>query len=193
MIEDFFGFKELGIDKEHDNLNIPTQLWYAHDEEKKKAAQKSKMKQHRYPIPPKFQPVSSSQPFIGLLRPWYNKRLKEDGMIEDEYKRSSTRRPPHPPVQFRYTNSKLLIMDKPRKRVLEDGSNTIYEPMKPPVKRRKSVMDDATKAERKKQRMELKAQKKQAEKEQKKKQREEIKSAKQMAKKNAQQHESTTL
>lgn len=176
IVEDFFGFKEIGLDKEHDNLKIPMELWYANDQDKWKAYVESKTSQHyKYPIPPRFQPITNSQSFIGLLQPWYDKRIHDHpNMLEDEYTRRTHR--PVPPIQTRYTNSKLIVINKSmvRKRVLKDGSNLHT---KPPQKRKK--MDEETKAEKKKQRLELKAQKKQAEKEQKKKQREELKLAKQ--------------
>lgn len=165
------------IDKECKNITVPVHLCYSAQDEK---AKKTLLKQrdHKYPIPPRFQPITDIHSFIGLLQPWYHARLSNNEgktIIEDEFIQKRKDRPRYPAVTPRSTNSKLFLMKKPmsNKRVLKDGSNIIHHDI--PAKRKKTVMDEATKAERKKQRLELKAQKKQ---EEKKKQREELKTKK---------------
>jgi len=91
---DFFGFKQMGIDIS----NIPVELW------KRKADHpvRSKIRQARrhayfsqpmqppttsYQPAPKFKPiVDLNTQVIGLLKPYYQKKIIENDMVEDENK-----------------------------------------------------------------------------------------------------------
>ncbi|ORX41466.1 hypothetical protein BCR36DRAFT_339426 [Piromyces finnis] len=97
---DFFGFKQMGIDIS----NIPTELW------RKKADHpiRSRIRQARrynygfsqpsqpsvttYQAAPKFKPiVDVNTQVIGLLKPYYEKKIIENDMVEDENKPSRLR------------------------------------------------------------------------------------------------------
>jgi transcriptional activator SPT7 len=118
----------------------------------------------KHATPPPFTKVTNPESFIGLLQPWYKKRLEDHpDLLEDEYLPRHRHRNRYPPL------------NKPMKRrVLKDGSNTHYSNEE--KKKRKHQMEEL-KAERKRQKLELKAQKL-AEKEQKKKEKEEQRLAK---------------
>ncbi|KAI8376113.1 uncharacterized protein BYT42DRAFT_614896 [Radiomyces spectabilis] len=166
--EDFFGFKELGLDKEYDlqTFIVPARLWH---------------ERIKYPPPPAFAPVVSEKEFIGLLQPVFRKKLEENNntLVEDEYlvnrRRNRARFPP--------TNK----INAARRKVLKEtgnnqgsGSSVAMEAKK--IKRKRTLEEvKAEKAEKKRQKMEVKAQKL-AEKEQKRKQKEEMKEKERLAK-----------
>jgi len=96
---DFFGFKQMGIDVS----NIPADLW------RRKADHpvRSKIRQARrhalfsqpsqpttttYQPAPKFKPITDlNTQVIGLLKPYYQKKIIENDMVEDENKPSRVR------------------------------------------------------------------------------------------------------
>lgn len=125
----------------------------------------------KYPSPPPFIPIRTPSSLVGLLQPWYSKRLEENQTIEDEYIPKTKRNnnmPRYPPVNIKsaYIEHQQNTI---KKRVLKDGSNT--NASEETKRKRKRAMEES-KAQKKQQKLELKAQKL-AEKEQKKKQREE--------------------
>lgn len=127
----------------------------------------------KYAAPPIFLPVTSTEPFIGLLKAWYETRLDK---VEDEYiiqKRGN--RPRYPPVNVRSAYIQHQQLQTVKRRVLKDGSNTNQANEEAKRKRKRAI--EESKAQKKKQKLEIKALKL-AEKEQKKKQREEEKLAK---------------
>ncbi|ORX84482.1 hypothetical protein BCR32DRAFT_291291 [Anaeromyces robustus] len=96
---DFFGFKQMGIDIS----NIPTELW------RRKADHpiRSRIRQLRrrdfsftpaqntpttYQPAPKFIPITDlNTQVIGLLKPYYQKKMIENDMVEDENKSTRVR------------------------------------------------------------------------------------------------------
>ncbi|KAI9259782.1 hypothetical protein EDC94DRAFT_612072 [Helicostylum pulchrum] len=166
--EDFFGFKELGLDQAFNmrSLTVPPRLLIGKDKPliiPTKSEPKTK-----YPHPPSFIPATPHA-FIGLLKPWFQSRPPTT--LEDEYIPKKSTRPRQPPVNIR---SAYLQHQQAKRRVLKDGSNT--QANEEAKRKRKRALEES-KAQKKKQKLELK-QLKLAEKEQKKKIREEEKLAK---------------
>jgi hypothetical protein len=196
---DFFGLKDLGLDQELGacTLEIPSKLWFGNDRQKLSIhARKPKGKSAyvtttmflytnsfeepvvKYPIPPSFSAITSEKSFIGLLQPWYRKRLQEEpDAIEDEYIKRRPYRSRYPPVHIRSANPQMhslttAAQSTGRRRALKDGSNTIHASLTEEMKKKRKQMNEEAKAERKKYKLEQKVQKI-ADKELKKKQREE--------------------
>ncbi|KAG0172229.1 Transcriptional activator spt7 [Apophysomyces sp. BC1034] len=102
--EDFFGFKELGLDKECNltTFSIPSRLWFGKSKQKEEDIKtENKEPLFKYPPPPAFTPISSERDVIGLLRPLFRKKLSEatQGLFEDEYLPNRYRnRPRYPPT-----------------------------------------------------------------------------------------------
>ncbi|ORY04517.1 hypothetical protein K493DRAFT_296956 [Basidiobolus meristosporus CBS 931.73] len=105
--EDFFGFKELGLDKEFNinTLSVPTKLWYGQKQNRNIPSQSTSapISDVPYPPPPAFSPIKSSEGVIGLLRTYYAKKLDENSgdFVEDEFLSAKLRnpfKPRYPPV-----------------------------------------------------------------------------------------------
>ncbi|KAF7724387.1 Transcriptional activator spt7 [Apophysomyces ossiformis] len=104
--EDFFGFKELGLDKEYNvtAFSIPSRLWFGKSKQKEesiKTENKGVEPLYKYPPPAAFTPIGSERDVIGLLRPFFRKKLGESpqGLVEDEYLPNRYRnRPRYPPA-----------------------------------------------------------------------------------------------
>ncbi|CEP17453.1 hypothetical protein [Parasitella parasitica] len=184
--QDFFGFKEIGLDQEYhtNSLQIPPKLWFGDDESRLKKLVHSKTKEEpqlNYPLPPTFSPVQNEDSFIGLLKPWYKKRIHDNpNAVEDEFKPTRrSNRPKNPPIHLRSANCSHINQNK--RKALKDGSNTIHSLALMEEKKKRKRLLEESKAEKKKQRLELKAQKL-AERGQKKKIREEIRERERLAK-----------
>ncbi|KAJ2964384.1 hypothetical protein NQZ79_g717 [Umbelopsis isabellina] len=152
--EDFFGFKNLGLDKELnlDRINIPSRLWYGKD----------KAKDHV--IGPKSnEPVLEFPPPPAFLR-------TEGNLVEDEYQTTRRSKPRYPPIL-----SKAGGLN--RKRPLKDANGEL----KKAKKKKPMEIIQAERAEKRKLKQEARAQKV-AEREQKKKMREELKERDRLAK-----------
>ncbi|RUS30725.1 hypothetical protein BC938DRAFT_479038 [Jimgerdemannia flammicorona] len=166
--EDFFGFKELGLDKEFslETLSVPSRLWFGGAKAKPKLPGLApKEKPLQYPPPPQFAPITDADSQIGLLRTFFAKKLEEanGNLVEDEFMVNKYRNRPRLPPSGK-------LNPTGRKRPIKEDLNELKK------KKRKKDMErlQAERAEKKKQKAELKAAKV-AEKEQKKKQKEEIK------------------
>ncbi|KAK9721801.1 Transcriptional activator spt7 [Basidiobolus ranarum] len=105
--EDFFGFKELGLDKEFNisTLSVPTKLWFGQKQNRNIPSQSTSAPTPDvpYPPPPSFPPIKSSDGVIGLLRIYYAKKLEENNgdFVEDEFLSPKMRnpfKPRYPPV-----------------------------------------------------------------------------------------------
>ncbi|KAK4516715.1 Nucleolar GTP-binding protein 1 [Mucor velutinosus] len=186
--QDFFGFKELGLDQEYNmsSLQIPAKLWFKNDESKLKKMAQGKTKEEpqcKHPAPPPFTPVESEDAFIGLLKPWYRKRMQDNpqnAAMEDEFKPTKkSNRPKYPPIHIRSANAAHINSNK--RKALRDGSNTLHSTVLMEEKKKRKRMLEESKLQKKRQRLELKAQKL-AEKEQKKKLREENRERERLAK-----------
>ncbi|RUS22446.1 LOW QUALITY PROTEIN: hypothetical protein BC937DRAFT_89120 [Endogone sp. FLAS-F59071] len=168
--EDFFGFKELGLDKEFglESLAITSRdlshiLHLLIVDRMLKRVPKEKPLQ--YPPPPQFTPITDADSQIGLLRPSFAKKLEETNgnLVEDEFMVNKFRSRPRLPPSGK-------LNPTGRKRPIKEDLNELKK------KKRKKAMEQlqAERAEKKKQKAEAKAAKV-AEKEQKKRQKEEIK------------------
>ncbi|CEP13306.1 hypothetical protein [Parasitella parasitica] len=177
--EDYFGFKNIGLDREYnlDALNIPSRLWFGRKDKSPTMKDANKEPQYKYPPPPSFLPLTSEKDVIGLLQPYFAKKLSDPAghpLIEDEYMRRSKNRPRYPP-----TNKTAAG----RKKLAKESSSLQAEHRKNKRKRptEEIVAEKAEKAEKKRQKMEEKAQRI-AEKEQKRKMREELREQEKQAK-----------
>ncbi|KAI9019481.1 hypothetical protein CLU79DRAFT_234322 [Phycomyces nitens] len=184
--EDYFGFKELGLEREF-NLAaypIPSRLWFGGDKEKAKSTNiASNEPLPKYPPPPPFTPITSEKELIGLLQPIFRKKLADSphGLVEDEYLPRNRNRPRYPPIN---KNSGIG-----RKKTAKDGSSSgggsgngidnKKSKRKRPLEEIKA--EKAERAEKKRQKLEERAQRI-AEKEQKRKLREELKEQERQAK-----------
>ncbi|KAI8644737.1 hypothetical protein BD408DRAFT_412817 [Parasitella parasitica] len=184
---DFFGFKKIGLDQEYNAtlLQIPPKLWFGNDEPKLKKLVQSKTQEEpplKYPFPPAFTPAKDEDSFIGLLKPWYKRRIHDNpSAVEDEFKSARrSNRPKNPPIHLRSANS--IHISQSKRKALKDGSNTIHSLALMEEKKKRKILLEESKAEKKKQKLDLKAQKL-AEREQKKKIREENRLAKQQKEK----------
>lgn len=91
--EDFYGFKNMGLGA----LSVPSKLWYK-DKERPgyfkrithaKSEQQSSDRPLQYPPPPPFPSLTSIEPVIGLLKPFFKKKLSslsssQQGLRDDE-------------------------------------------------------------------------------------------------------------
>ncbi|KAK4521289.1 uncharacterized protein ATC70_011903 [Mucor velutinosus] len=177
--EDYFGFKNIGLDREYnlDALNIPTRLWFGKKDKSPTTHDANKEPQYKYPPPPSFLPLTSEKNVIGLLQPYFAKKLSDPSgkpLIEDEYIPKSKNRPRYPP-----TNKTAAG----RKKLAKEASSSQADHRKNKRKRptEEIVAEKAEKAEKKRQKMEEKAQRI-AEKEQKRKLREELREQEKQAK-----------
>ncbi|KAL9559044.1 hypothetical protein MBANPS3_000607 [Mucor bainieri] len=185
--QDFFGFKELGLDQEYSmsSLQVPTKLWFKNDASKLKKIAQGKTREEpesKYSAPPPFTPVENEGAFIDLLKPWYKKRMQDNpqtAAMEDEYKPvKKSNRPKYPPIHVRSANAAHINSNK--RKALRDGSNTLHATAVEEKRKRMRLLEEA-KVQKKKQRLELRAQKL-AEKEMKKKLREEKRERERLAK-----------
>ncbi|CAO3653291.1 unnamed protein product [Mucor hiemalis] len=182
--EDYFGFKNIGLDQEYnlDSLTIPNRLWFGKNKEKTPTNGELATEVHyKYPPPPSFLAVTSEKPIIGLLQPYFSKRLSDPNrpLVEDEYiPNRNKNRPRYPPSNKNSTGKK-----KPSKESAGGGLGPGGENKKSKRKRptEEIVAEKAERAEKKRQKMEEKAQRI-AEKEQKRKLREELKEQEKQAK-----------
>lgn len=135
-----------------------------------------------HPPPPLFSPIPNEDAFIGLLKSWYKKRIQDNpNAVEDEFKPARrSNRPKNPPIHVRAANNPSLVNPNKRK-ALKDGSNTVHTMALMEEKKKRKRLLEESKTLKKKQRLELKAQKI-AEKEQKRKMREEIREREKLAK-----------
>ncbi|GAN05795.1 SAGA transcriptional complex subunit [Mucor ambiguus] len=177
--EDYFGFKSIGLDREYslDALNIPSRLWFGKKDKSPTMHDANKEPQYKYPPPPSFLPLTSEKNVIGLLQPFFAKKLSDPSgkpLIEDEYIPKSKNRPRYPP-----TNKTAAG----RKKLAKEASSSQADHRKNKRKRptEEIVAEKAEKAEKKRQKMEEKAQRI-AEKEQKRKLREELREQEKQAK-----------
>ena len=137
----------------------------------------TKEPQYKYPPPPSFIPLTSDKNVIGLLQPFFAKKLSDPAghpLIEDEYIPRNKNRPRYPP-----TNKTAAG----RKKLAKESSSSQADHKKNKRKRptEEIVAEKAEKAEKKRQKLEEKAQRI-AEKEQKRKLREELREQEKQAK-----------
>ncbi|KAL0136261.1 hypothetical protein V8B55DRAFT_1537872 [Mucor lusitanicus] len=177
--EDYFGFKSIGLDREYniDTLNIPSRLWFGKKDKSPTMHDANNEPQYKYPPPPTFLPLTSEKNVIGLLQPFFAKKLSDPSgkpLIEDEYIPRSKNRPRYPP-----TNKTAAG----RKKLAKEASSSQADHRKNKRKRpaEEIVAEKAEKAEKKRQKMEERAQRI-AEKEQKRKLREELREQEKQAK-----------
>ncbi|CAO3621827.1 unnamed protein product [Cunninghamella blakesleeana] len=187
--EDYFGFKELGLDQEYNSniLNIPPRLWFGKNKSKMSSITPSSNEpKFKYTPRPPFTPVTSNKQVIGLLQPYFEKKLSEaenGRIIEDEFITGRHRhKSRYPPVNVG-TNGPGGIG---RKKTGRDGYGSGQSDKKGKRKRplEEIKAEKAERAEKRRLKMEEKAQKL-AEKEQKRKLREEIKEQERLAKQEA--------
>ncbi|CEG71789.1 hypothetical protein RMATCC62417_07459 [Rhizopus microsporus] len=181
--EDYFGFKDMGLDKEYnlDTLNVPASLWFGKNKEKlnvvKHTAKEQKIKYHP---PPSFEPVTSEKPIIGLLQPYFSKRLADStgSVIEDEFLPNRNKsKPRYPPTTKNVPGRKKMPKEATAGGAGGKGDIRKYK-KKRPVEEINA--EKAEKAEKKRLRMEERAQRI-AEKEQRRKMKEELKEQEKLA------------
>ncbi|KAG1106850.1 hypothetical protein G6F42_016588 [Rhizopus arrhizus] len=177
--EDYFGFKSIGLDREYslDALNIPTRLWFGKKDKTPAVNDASNEPQSKYPPPPSFLPLTTEKNVIGLLQPYFAKKLSDTAghpLIEDEYLPRNKNRPRYPP-----TNKTAAGRKKSAKEASSSQADHRKNKRKRPTE--EIVAEKAEKAEKKRQKMEEKAQRI-AEKEQKRKLREELREQERQAK-----------
>ncbi|KAI8139598.1 hypothetical protein BJV82DRAFT_626694 [Fennellomyces sp. T-0311] len=190
--EDYFGFKELGLDREYniDAFSIPTRLWFGGNKEQAQSSKAlSKEPVLTYPPPPAFTPITSEKQLIGLLQPVFQKKLAEStrGLVEDEYMPGRHRnRPRYPPTNKSTSSRKKPLKDSGMNSASSGGGGSGNESRKTKRKRppEEIMAIKAERAEKKRQKLEEKAQRT-AEKEQKRKLREEQKEQERQAKQEA--------
>ncbi|KAJ2665163.1 Transcriptional activator spt7 [Coemansia sp. RSA 1200] len=77
--EDFFGFKELGLDKELglEHLSVPQRLWYGRSAtQDESATQVPQEQQNANSSPDAWEPITGTEGHIGLLHSFINEKLK---------------------------------------------------------------------------------------------------------------------
>lgn len=178
--EDYFGFRSLGLDQEYnlDSLQIPSRLWFGKDKDALPIKKDIKNEpQYRFPPPPSFVPITSEKTLIGLLQPYFAKKLTEAaastrGLIEDEYIPNRNRNKPRYPPSNKPTQGRK----KSNKEASGTGSGAGGEHKKHKRKRPAEEInaEKAEKAERRRLKMEER-EKRIAEKEQKRKLKVELK------------------
>ncbi|KAI9478715.1 MAG: hypothetical protein EXX96DRAFT_505382 [Benjaminiella poitrasii] len=173
--EDYFGFKDLGLDQEYnlDNLSIPSRLWFGKNKDKVPVKTVATIDPtYKYPPPPSFPPITTETQIIGLLKPYFTKRLSNPDLplVEDEYMPNKNKnRPRYPPTNKPTVGRKKLT--KESSSATGVGGEHKKHKRKRPIE--EIAAERAEKAEKKRLRMEEKAQKI-AEKEQKRRLREEL-------------------
>ncbi|KAI9268278.1 hypothetical protein BDA99DRAFT_603761 [Phascolomyces articulosus] len=190
--EDYFGFKELGLDREYniDAFSIPTRLWFGGNKEKIQTKSSSKEPTPNYPPPPPFTPVTTEKQLIGLLQPVFQKKLADTTrtLVEDEYIPNRHRiKPRYPPTNKTTTNRKKPLKDSGMNSASAGGAGGAGGENRKTKRKRPPEEIQAIKAERaekKRQKLEEKAQRT-AEKEQRRKLREELKEQGRLAKQEA--------
>ncbi|KAI9496603.1 hypothetical protein BDB00DRAFT_807985 [Zychaea mexicana] len=190
--EDYFGFKELGLDRELniDAFSIPPRLWFGGNKEKAQSSKSSsKEPVLKYPPPPPFSAITSEKQLIGLLQPVFQKKLSEStgSLVEDEYVPNRHRnRPRYPPTNKTMSNRKKPLKDSGINSASSGAAGAGGENRKTKRKRppEEIMAIKAERAEKKRQKLEEKAQRT-AEKEQKRKLREELKEQERLAKQEA--------
>ncbi|KAF8342661.1 uncharacterized protein EI90DRAFT_3029785 [Cantharellus anzutake] len=127
--EDFFGFRELGLDKEFglSSMSIPPRLFHGHGKRKDPRAQEGANKEPplRFPPPQPFVPLTSNKlgKQIGLLRPFYQTKFEKVRDSVPSHK-STQPAPPLPPSTGQLLlgpepHSSMLSIDDPSAPVLE--------------------------------------------------------------------------
>ncbi|ORX60257.1 hypothetical protein DM01DRAFT_1380641 [Hesseltinella vesiculosa] len=174
--DDYLGFKDLGLDQELgvNATSIPARLWFGKTKDKMtNMSPTNKEPQYKYTPRPPFTPVTSTKQVIGLLHPYFEKKLSEDDrLVEDEFNAMiGYRRTRYPPLHQSSTGGN-------RKKQKDYSSSSGDKKGK-----RKRVTEEvlAERAEKRRLKLEEKAQKI-AEREQKRRMREEERLAKQEAK-----------
>ncbi|KAI8364636.1 uncharacterized protein BYT42DRAFT_589889 [Radiomyces spectabilis] len=181
--DDYFGFKELGLDKELNinSFSIPLHLWVGRRSDKKETKKEPEEAQSaaKYPYPGSFTSVTSENQLIGLLKPFFMEKLatSSGALIEDEQIPNRHRnRPRYPPIKKNFSNKKGSSKDA----VGDGGSQGDKK-----GKRRRGIeeiqAEKAERAEKRRQKLEERAQRL-AEKEEKRRIREEIKEQERLAK-----------
>lgn len=182
--EDFFGFRELGIDKEigMSNLGIPSRIWYGKQKEGGPSSAAGPVEDtHKNELPflpaPPFIPLIEPTATIGLLHAFFIKRKEDLGSIlEDEFMPVSRRvaaRPKIPPTG--------KIVSSMKKRSAKPGELSALAEAKKRKRKKEKDAQEAERAERKRQKQDAKDKKLQ-EKLEKKKMKEETKTKEKLAK-----------
>lgn len=133
--------------------------------------------QYKYPPPPTFLPLTSEKSVIGLLQPYFAKKLSDPSrpLREDEFIPSRNKnRPRYPPTNKTAAGRKRLAKEA----AVVASDHKKYKRKRPTEE---IVAEKAEKAEKKRQKLEEKAQRI-AEKEQKRKMREELREQEKQAK-----------
>ncbi|KAG0275910.1 Transcriptional activator spt7 [Linnemannia exigua] len=185
--EDFFGFKELGIDREIGvaRLSIPSRIWYGNQKDGGLYDRpgmagfrggvgvmpgKDPKPELPYPPPPPFVPMTDPVATIGLLHSFFKKRMEDLGALkEDEFMPVSRRvamRPKIPPTG--------KIVSSLKKRSSKPGELSALAEAKKRKRKKEKDAQEAERAERKRQKQDAKD-KKLMEKLEKKKMKEESK------------------
>jgi transcriptional activator SPT7 len=137
---------------------------------------------YKFPPPPNFQPITSEKSVIGLLQPYFAKKLSdpERPLVEDEYiPNRHKNRSRFPPTNKNSTGRKKLSKESSGAGGSGAGGDHKKHKRKRPTE--EIVAEKAEKAEKKRQKMEEKAQRI-AEKEQKRRLREEAREQEKQAK-----------
>ena len=137
--------------------------------------------QYKYPPPPIFLPVTSEKSIIGLLQPYFLKRLSDPNkpLVEDEYVPNKNKnRPRYPPTSKNSANKKKLSKESSGGGSGAGGDNKKSKRKRPTEE---IVAEKAERAEKKRQKMEEKAQRI-AEKEHKRRLKEELREQEKQAK-----------
>lgn len=189
--DDFFGFRAMGLDRELGvgSLAIPPRIWYGGMSNIPnrpgfggyKGSGLIKIKDPKpelpYPPPLPFTPLSEPTATIGLLHPFFKKRLEDLGsLIEDEFmpvSRRAAMRPKVPPTG--------KIISSMRKRVPKPGELSALAEAKKRKRKKEKDAQEAERLERKKMKQDAK-ERKLIEKQEKKKLKEESKIKEKMAK-----------
>lgn len=183
--EDFFGFRELGIDKEigMSNLGIPSRIWYGRQQDGGPSGLTAGPVEdtHKNELPflpaPPFIPLTEPTATIGLLHAFFTKRKEDLGSIlEDEFMPVSRRvaaRPKIPPTG--------KIVSSMKKRSAKPGELSALAEAKKRKRKKEKDAQEAERAERKRQKQDAKDKKLQ-EKLEKKKMKEETKTKEKLAK-----------
>jgi transcriptional activator SPT7 len=185
--EDFFGFRELGIDREFGvgKLTIPSRVWFGGHKDGDPGTSygmggfrggvgiipgKDTKAEVPYPPPPPFVPMTDPTATIGLLHNFFKKRMEDLGALkEDEFMPVSRRvamRPKIPPTG--------KIVSSLKKRANKPGELSALAEAKKRKRKKEKDAQEAERAERKRQKQDAKD-KKLMEKLEKKKMKEETK------------------
>jgi transcriptional activator SPT7 len=146
---------------------------------------------YKYQPPPVFVPVTSEKNIIGLLKPYFAKKLSDPNkpIIEDEYVLSRNKnRPRYPPTNRTNASGRKRPSKDPSLAGAAGGDNKKSKRKRPTEE---IMAEKAERAEKRRQKLEEKAQRI-AEKEQKKKMREELKEQERLAKMEAKEKKKVT-